>query len=426
MKIFTKFIAGAGALLCLAGVVQAQTPIWDTLSTQCTRLVVDDRCEVGVTKREGVNLDFVALGGDCDPGANVYLYSGGPFAIRKNGSSYVYSSSVWQSYLMNSTGWGLMPSGQTPGPISGTGYTGFQTSTMWNTDHSIAVQKTYYAPSVSDSCNFMIQKSVFFGVGGPKTNVTIGEMVDCDVPSNGAAPGFNTSGIAYSSGSFVVYQRGIGTIGCQPDQNRYAAVAFLDMYSQTELLVNQCVHSRDAYSQLTWSVDTMLKRIDTLSNSDQGNYYWNLTGASGLMAVAGQLDLATVLTYKHNYTLDTLTVYTVLVSVQNGVVADLDSSINKARQFYRHHLRPGCPNFFSCCWANSPDGRRGNVDCDIDGSWDISDLSALIDHLYISFTPLCCPEAADCDGDGNIDISDLTCLIDWLYICFGCWPAFCP
>lgn len=65
-------------------------------------------------------------------------------------------------------------------------------------------------------------------------------------------------------------------------------------------------------------------------------------------------------------------------------------------------------------------GATGNVDCDPEDGVDISDLTALIDNLYISFTPLCCQWEANVDGsaDGNIDISDLSVLIDHLYITF--------
>jgi len=65
-------------------------------------------------------------------------------------------------------------------------------------------------------------------------------------------------------------------------------------------------------------------------------------------------------------------------------------------------------------------GSTGNVDCDGSDGVDISDLSGLIDFLYISFTPLCCPDEANVDGDsgGGIDISDLSALIDYLYISF--------
>lgn len=65
-------------------------------------------------------------------------------------------------------------------------------------------------------------------------------------------------------------------------------------------------------------------------------------------------------------------------------------------------------------------GLTGNVDCDGANGTDISDLSRLIDYLYISFSPLCCVQAANTDGDGGggVDISDLSRLIDYLYISF--------
>ena len=71
-------------------------------------------------------------------------------------------------------------------------------------------------------------------------------------------------------------------------------------------------------------------------------------------------------------------------------------------------------------------GLTGNVDCNGGDGVDIADLSALIDFLYISFTPLCCPGEANIDGDpaAGIDIADLSALIDYLYISFTP-PASC-
>ncbi|MBI5265912.1 MAG: hypothetical protein HY851_01650 [candidate division Zixibacteria bacterium] len=69
------------------------------------------------------------------------------------------------------------------------------------------------------------------------------------------------------------------------------------------------------------------------------------------------------------------------------------------------------PQIKLCCA-----GVVGNVDCDPSDQVDISDLSALIDHLFISLKPLCCLGEANIDGANMIDISDLTGLIDNLYI----------
>ncbi len=64
-----------------------------------------------------------------------------------------------------------------------------------------------------------------------------------------------------------------------------------------------------------------------------------------------------------------------------------------------------------CC-----SGLTGNIDWDAGGGIDIGDLSRLIDNLFISLAPLCCPAEANCDGIPGVDIGDLSRLIDYLYI----------
>jgi hypothetical protein len=76
---------------------------------------------------------------------------------------------------------------------------------------------------------------------------------------------------------------------------------------------------------------------------------------------------------------------------------------------------------FSCCVA-----RTGNVDGDPQDACDMSDLSALIDYLYVSLTPPACMAEANCDGspDGVVDIGDLSALTDYLFVTFTP-PAMC-
>jgi hypothetical protein len=119
-------------------------------------------------------------------------------------------------------------------------------------------------------------------------------------------------------------------------------------------------------------------------------------------------------------------VYTALVSVKDGDTTTLKTGVDKAKKWYFAHLRVGC-SAGNCCTDNSIDGRSGNVDGDPAKGVDIADLSALIDFLYISFTPPPCLLSANIDGDGagGIDIADLSGLIDYLYISFTP-PALCP
>jgi PKD repeat protein len=67
----------------------------------------------------------------------------------------------------------------------------------------------------------------------------------------------------------------------------------------------------------------------------------------------------------------------------------------------------------SCCV-----GTPGNVDNDPLQGVDIADLTTLVDHLFISFVPLACPDEGNVDGIGGVDIGDLTALVDHLFISF--------
>lgn len=66
------------------------------------------------------------------------------------------------------------------------------------------------------------------------------------------------------------------------------------------------------------------------------------------------------------------------------------------------HVTVGC-----CCI-----GGLGNVNYDTDDAVDIADIQALIDNLFLSLTPVACPEEADLNYDLGLDITDLQVLID--------------
>ncbi len=97
---------------------------------------------------------------------------------------------------------------------------------------------------------------------------------------------------------------------------------------------------------------------------------------------------------------------------QNGIADNLDLSSGVLHDVNLDGYPDECVTT-PCCI-----GTTGNVDCSQGDLVDISDLSVLIDNLYISFAPLCCFEEANIDGQPGVDISDLTALIDYLYISF--------
>jgi len=82
------------------------------------------------------------------------------------------------------------------------------------------------------------------------------------------------------------------------------------------------------------------------------------------------------------------------------------------------HVEPsGC-----CCI-----GITGNIDGDPDDMIDISDVTALIDYLFLTFTPPECMEEANVNGtpDATVDVSDLMALIGYLFLSFAP-PSPCP
>ena len=71
-------------------------------------------------------------------------------------------------------------------------------------------------------------------------------------------------------------------------------------------------------------------------------------------------------------------------------------------------------------------GTVGNVNCSEEEEPDITDITRLIDYLYLSHAQLCCPVEADANGSGGEpDISDITKLIDFLYLSHAALPD-CP
>lgn len=69
----------------------------------------------------------------------------------------------------------------------------------------------------------------------------------------------------------------------------------------------------------------------------------------------------------------------------------------------------------SCCV-----GATGNVNNDPQGDINLTDLTELVNHLFVTFAPLGCPAAANTTGDAacDLNLSDLTKLVNKLFVTF--------
>lgn len=105
-----------------------------------------------------------------------------------------------------------------------------------------------------------------------------------------------------------------------------------------------------------------------------------------------------------------------------AVTVSFDTSLMKSYD-YSEVYEWTVSTVLTCC-----EGTVGNIDCDSEDLVDISDLTVLINHLFITFDPLCCEDEANVQTDiaeQVIDIGDLTTLIDHLFISFTPLSA-CP
>ncbi len=70
-----------------------------------------------------------------------------------------------------------------------------------------------------------------------------------------------------------------------------------------------------------------------------------------------------------------------------------------------------------CCGLYAS-GYTGNTDCSTDGKRNLSDITRLIDRVYLSKLALCCEENGNVDGDAmaKLNLGDITKLIDNIYL----------
>jgi hypothetical protein len=374
-----------------------------------------DMGRAGVGK---ANMDFF-LYGDCDtvdsiPGeTKIYLYDGSPVVLRHQlaPDSIIASWSIFSNGF--ATAFGFKPVKDTVAPVFShakfdtADYERITSGQFVTVDSLVAIEKTWFAPrNAGDSCNFLIQKmQVFPYKGGAVSNLAIGEAMDWDLPADSTV--INTSGVDPTRN--LVWQRGWDypdetrdSLACQRNDARWCGFAMLSYYQAAK---GPCDTKSDlfaGYSAL--NADFVLK-----ANNFVPKELWANMQVPGLAAATAEADLHTVLTYKDTFNLaanDTLTVFTAMATVKNGIQADIEKAIDKAKAYYLGHKAiSGC-----CCTATN----TGDVDAN--GFVDVSDLQAYVDYLFsgIDFPSKCFLEQ-DVDQSGSTDISDLQTLVSFLF-----------
>ncbi|MDD5425354.1 MAG: hypothetical protein PHN52_02545 [candidate division Zixibacteria bacterium] len=382
----------------IGDVCDTRSAVWDTVTTPCLQLTVGSNGNYANRGMFGATMDYV-LTGDCDPNAGVYLYDGSPVICYVSGLDTLASYALYGRQYFN-----LVEGKKATVPtVSTTAYDIFESGTFVSRDSTLAMEVTWWSPKKSDSCQFVIQGMRLYSYDGfNHEGLYIGNAVDWDIPSDNNVD--NTGG--YDVTRKLIYQQGweFDGQGCQANDARFGGMAFIGYYLNDSCLVDTATQPYGAYTASNvvyiYPNGTFVP-TELLENMAQAGYR---TGGD-------YEDQHSVMTCFADYTLlanDTLMLYTVLSSVPEGDLTTLTGNINKAKKWFNSHVSPRC----SCCV-----GYTGNIDCSESEAPDISDISRLIDFLYLSHLPLCCKEETDTDGSGgDPDISDITALIDHLYL----------
>ncbi|MFH1374053.1 MAG: hypothetical protein ABII79_09680 [bacterium] len=380
----------------------AAVPVWDTISTNCTRLIVSNTGNFGMQGIGGVNMDYVDAG-DCDPTANVYLYDGSiVIGYVRNGNDTVVNFSIFGTGPADSNG--FVPVGEHTPTTDYGDYELFQTGKFVTHDSLIAIEIDWYAPRNNpDTCSFMVQLITVYlndTTQPPPTGIRIGEVVDFNIPAD---TGYrNHSGFDYPHN--LVYQQGSEEdgIGCQPNDLRYGGIVFaltIRLGICGPAIVTDFPHG--GYTRDNASC------IDLAGDYIEDSLYRYMANSGYNISDSVNGDLHTVMTFDTLEMLrpeDTIICLVGLVTAENGNLSVFLNDVEEYYDWLGDYILPPCP-------------QCGKVRGDVDHSYsiDVGDLTYLVAYLFQGGPSPACGDEGDVDGCGSIDVGDLTYFVAYLF-----------
>ncbi len=434
---------------------EVEPVVWDTVMThvnmfdtyfipegECVALAVGNNGDLGWGAGSAglVNLDYVESETECSDRARdgYYLIGASTFTILADdgdGANAMLTQSFNDADQADETGWDpIGTNGSIGGGLAGSGnYDSVYTGVIVNRDTTIAMERVVYGPRSTDPANdtinfVVVHTKMYSGDGAGHNHVTLGNVVDWDVPAELVPE--NTSGTSLAG---FVYMQGTDTTGvlsCQSHTGRYATEAFFGAY--LSIPGEACAIAAAPYSVnsliQTLMVDTTHTRDGVELDPDQplADVWWDETGNAGLNHDVTVQDQAIWMTYVHDYNLgatDTLNYWTVISTVRDGVLNDLSAQVTYAKAWMGTDGPGGMyPCATGCCV-----GRVGDANGLGGEEPTIGDISVMIDAKFITGTCagiIVCldeadvnqsgpPNAAECD---HVTIGDISILIDYLFI----------
>lgn len=368
---------------------------YDTVASSCLSLIVGNNGDFGKRGQGRANLDYAAHG-DCDPGADIYVYDGAPVIGYIRGSDTTAATAIF-----NANGF-ILPDNAKPTlpTVTTAEYDVYKSGTLITPDSAVAVEMAWWAPKAGDSCGFVINAMQVYNYSGqPQDNISVALVSDWDIPSTSGAE----NGSGYDQTRRLVFQQGIG-FGCQDNYDRYGGPAYIGSRRYDECAISAAA-PRNAFvednSIYVWPQSGF--RTQELYQLMQRQGYDDLpydVDAHALMTFSNDVDLAVG---------DTIFFYTILATTRNGLF-DLRSNVDKGVKWFYDHVADefACP--YVCGDANG------------DGTVNISDVVALIYYIFGGGPAPQPLEAGDTDCSDVVNISDVVYLISYI---FGGGPPPC-
>jgi hypothetical protein len=403
--------------------------VWQTLSTSCIALTVSNNGNMGNAGNDGVggaNMNFAA---DCDnadtiPGdATVYLYDASPVVLKVSGSDTLASWSIFADGFASPNGFKPVESDPEPQTFTGTGYEAIYSGQFVTADSTLTLEKTVFFPTHVDSCNFLVQAICITSTdGSAQSGLAIGEAWDWDIPSDTAVR--NVAGSDPFSGTVWLqggeWNEAVGDgLECQNNDARFGGAGLIGYTDAANGTLNTA-DPANFYTALNEDFVTVA------GGFVPGELYTNMQTNNGFTAVPSSTieDQHMVMTVFKNYSLaagDTLTIWVAMATVENGTSGDLIQAIQDARAWFNAHPNLPCrpSGFVSCCV-----GETGDLNSD--GNRTLTDLTQLVNFLFVTFVPPACMPAANTNGDAAcaVTLTDLTRLVNKLFVTFvPCQPC---
>ncbi len=402
-------------------------PSVDSVMTSSIGLLVQNATNMGYPSAN-LSMSF-KNSGDCDTTATTYMYDGAPYIGWLDGGDTVVNTQIWDPYFTDPQAFRPLV-GYIPTKVCNSiGAQVFHTATVVDQDSTIAVKKVWVAPQ--EDVSYIIQyMKVWSFDGAAHGGLFIGEGFDWDVPtdyrvedtaqnipvpnSGGVDP---TRNLVYCQG-YEAYGLGSDTLypfDCQYQDDRFAGNAMVESY------LNGSFRTNVAWNGFVALNDSLQGATGYIS----GPFYREVA-ISGFRTTDSVVDLNAQVTYEFNFNLGATDVYevvTVMATIQEGTLADLQAAVDAAKAWYVANggmamfadVDPADGEIDVCagCCSNDDYGEFYTHE----GDFSILDIDNFIEWLLRNpgVPPIYdCLEQIDVDQDGEATILDIDKMISYL------------